>query len=108
MTPAQARAPFNQPCHYCGEKVTGIKLHRDHFIPKCQGGSNCLDNLVYACGSCNSTKGGRSFEKARTNLMLRLLGWPRFKPEHLAWLKSKGFDLSPLENGKLYFEESEQ
>lgn len=104
MTPAEYRMPFNQPCHYCGTVVTGTKLHRDHFIPRSQGGTDHPQNLVYACGPCNSTKGQRLFPEARTDLMFRRLGWPRFKPEQLEWLKSKGFDLSPLENGKLYFE----
>lgn len=96
------------PCHYCGILVSGRNLHRDHFKPRSKGGSDCARNLVYACGSCNSTKGHRLFAAARTDLMFRRLGWPRFKPEQLAWLKSKGFDLSPLENGKLHFEESKQ
>jgi 5-methylcytosine-specific restriction endonuclease McrA len=99
--------PPGRNCHYCGVHVSGRSLHRDHFKPKSKGGRDIARNLVYACGSCNSTKGPRLFEQARPALMLRRLGWPSFKPDQLEWLKSKGFDLSPLENGKLYFEEQE-
>lgn len=94
-------------CHYCGKLVRGRDLHRDHFRPRSKGGSNKPKNIVDACGPCNSTKGHKLFADARINLMFRRLGWPTFKPEQLAWLRSKGFDLSQLENGRLYFEEKE-
>ena len=41
-------------CCYCGEKV---KLSIDHLIPRILGGVDCSDNLVYACKTCNSSKG---------------------------------------------------
>lgn len=39
----------------CGNPATSI----DHTIPRCKGGSNDFDNLNSACGSCNSSKGGK-------------------------------------------------
>lgn len=40
-------------CYYCGAKV---KLTIDHIIPLSRGGSNWPENIVLACGSCNSKK----------------------------------------------------
>lgn len=41
-------------CSYCG--VEG-KLALDHLIPRFSGGQDTGDNLIYACRSCNSSKG---------------------------------------------------
>lgn len=45
-------------CAYCGR--VGQKLTVDHIISIFQGGSNDTWNLCLACGSCNSSKGGRT------------------------------------------------
>jgi len=45
-------------CHYCGGPADTV----DHVIPKSQGGSDDAGNLVAACTSCNSAKGGRAEE----------------------------------------------
>ena len=49
-------------CAYCGGRSGRMTI--DHVIPLCQGGSNGPHNLVPACGSCNSRKGGRTPEEA--------------------------------------------
>ena len=49
MTEAQA-------CCYCGSTDN---LCMDHLIPRMRGGPDSPDNLVTACRSCNSSKGGR-------------------------------------------------
>ncbi len=41
-------------CSYCGAKEA---LALDHIFPKKHGGKDVGDNLVYACRSCNSSKG---------------------------------------------------
>lgn len=57
-------------CHYCdallgwGHPSVTVP-HLDHVIPKCQGGSNGIDNRVLACGPCNTAKGGRTPEQWR-------------------------------------------
>lgn len=43
-------------CSYCGT-VTHLTL--DHLIPRLKGGSDEGDNLVWACKTCNSSKGGK-------------------------------------------------
>ena len=76
----------------------------DHFVPQKFGGTHSLDNLVPACGGCNSSKSDRAVEDARHGLLLKAIGWPRFSIEQLTWLRSQGFDLSAYDNGKLWFE----
>ena len=43
-------------CAYCGESGASAL---DHLIPKKAGGRDAGDNLVPACVSCNSSKGGK-------------------------------------------------
>lgn len=43
-----------QSCCYCGCKE---RLSADHPIPRKRGGPNKGDNLVWACRTCNSSKG---------------------------------------------------
>ena len=51
-------------CAYCGEAVEdGAKLTLDHLIPRVQGGSNQVSNLVTACHRCNSARGDRAVEE---------------------------------------------
>lgn len=56
-------------CRYCGSTD---RLTVDHVIPRVMGGSDCATNLVVACRSCNSSKGGRTPDQAG----MRLLGVP--------------------------------
>ena len=55
-----------QACYYCGSVH---KLCADHLIPKMRGGPDAPDNLIWACRTCNSSKGGRDM---------------------LAWMQAKG------------------
>ncbi len=41
-------------CSYCGSNK---KLELDHIFPQKLGGKDAGDNLIYACKSCNSSKG---------------------------------------------------
>ena len=45
-----------QACCYCACRE---QLSVDHLIPTKRGGANSGDNLVWACRSCNSSKGAR-------------------------------------------------
>jgi 5-methylcytosine-specific restriction endonuclease McrA len=47
---------IEKACEYCGAKE---QLSWDHLIPISKGGLDIADNLVLACGSCNSSKGNR-------------------------------------------------
>ena len=44
-------------CQYCGCGVNNSSATMDHVIPISRGGKTCWDNIVTACGPCNSRKG---------------------------------------------------
>jgi len=52
----RARMKSGRKCAYCG---SASSLSLDHLVPRSLGGSDSADNLVYACRSCNSSKGDR-------------------------------------------------
>lgn len=54
-------------CRYCGSSEVPTV---DHVIPRCQGGSDELHNLVVACRGCNSKKSGRTPEQAGMTLQM--------------------------------------
>lgn len=57
-------------CLYCRRKLTNttspFDLTLDHLVPRAQGGTHDIKNLVTACRSCNSRKGARSWLKWAT------------------------------------------
>lgn len=55
---AQVRMRADAACEYCGvtEINAGGELTIDHYQPQARGGSDSLDNLVYACHRCNQYK----------------------------------------------------
>lgn len=54
-------------CNYCGSEK---KLALDHIFPQKLGGTDVGDNLIYACRSCNSSKGKKD-----------LMEWMNYKGE---------------------------
>lgn len=46
---------FAHRCAYCKKRMKG-RLTQDHIIPLSKGGSHTINNIVPACGSCNSKK----------------------------------------------------
>lgn len=97
-------------CYYCGTEVgsvpfsTGRAACAEHKIPKSKGGSSLACNIVTACNVCNSIKGSSTVDEARYRLVQKLLGWPRFNPAQLEWLRIQGFDLSAYDGAELAFE----
>lgn len=55
-------------CVYCG---SDRKLSVDHVVPRCQGGSDDISNLVVACLPCNMRKGGRTPDQAGMSFCLK-------------------------------------
>ena len=49
------RAYFNNRCAYCGVNIPpeGRTGHIDHLIPRQNGGTNHISNLVLSCNICN-------------------------------------------------------
>jgi 5-methylcytosine-specific restriction endonuclease McrA len=52
---------FCGKCVYCGRN--DLPLTRDHKTPIARGGLDDFDNVIPACGPCNSSKGTRTFEE---------------------------------------------
>jgi 5-methylcytosine-specific restriction endonuclease McrA len=49
----EAKRYFNNKCAYCGKEKP---LTQDHFVPLSKGGEYTINNIVPACGKCNSSK----------------------------------------------------
>lgn len=58
-------------CQYCGQRFSAAELTLDHVVPRVQGGCNSWENLVCACLSCNTRKGGRTPREANMKLIRR-------------------------------------
>lgn len=56
-------------CLYCGTQLPRSQLTRDHVIPLSRGGDDLWENVVTACGSCNSRKANRTPAEARMPLL---------------------------------------
>tara|TARA_R100000655_G_scaffold109140_1_gene162831 strand:+ start:3982 stop:4374 length:393 start_codon:yes stop_codon:yes gene_type:complete len=56
-------------CFYCGKETENLCI--DHFIPKSNGGSDHISNLMNSCRSCNSAKSNRSLEEFRYSMMCK-------------------------------------
>jgi len=53
---------FGRKCAYCGRSAKdGETLHQDHFHPLAKNGELSVENVIPACGSCNSSKGKKLF-----------------------------------------------
>ena len=50
-----------QKCSYCG---SSSNLALDHIFPQKFGGKDAGDNLIYACRSCNSSKGKKGLDES--------------------------------------------
>ncbi len=56
-------------CAYCGHRLPGSQLTRDHVMPVSRGGRDVWMNVVAACRPCNQRKSGRTPEQARMALL---------------------------------------
>lgn len=56
-------------CLYCGKHFADHQLTRDHVVPLSRGGADRWSNVVSACRSCNTRKGGRTPEQATMPLL---------------------------------------
>lgn len=61
-------------CQMCG---TEERLSVDHIVPRHLGGDDNLSNLQVLCISCNSSKGGRFFDRAKTPPTLPVSFYPK-------------------------------
>ena len=51
-----------QICHYCEKPFpSGKGLQAEHMLPISRGGPNKGENILFACQSCNGSKGNKDF-----------------------------------------------
>ena len=62
-------------CSYCNDPLCGV-ADLEHLIPRSRGGQHTLENLVWACPSCNGSKKDKTEEEFRREL--------RARPKHYA------------------------
>lgn len=68
-----AKAQLTNKCCYCDRKFSKTIIRSvEHIIPRSFGGSNDLNNLIYACKECNSLRQNMSFLDFR-NMIKSLL-----------------------------------
>lgn len=53
-------------CQYCNKQLTRDTVTLDHVVPQCKGGRTTWENIVTACGPCNSRKGDSLTPKPKT------------------------------------------
>jgi 5-methylcytosine-specific restriction endonuclease McrA len=66
-------AKWEHRCTYCA--ATKVPLEIDHAVPRSQGGSDRVANLVIACHNCNQAKGNQALEdflRDRPEVLARL------------------------------------
>jgi len=99
---ARIAAKTDWHCWYCGREVRrygiGVShaetLHLEHSTPRSDGGDNSDDNLVPACGTCNTSKQTKDVERYRFSCMLKDLGIVEFSDAQIdALVTILGFDL---------------
>lgn len=56
-------------CMYCGEKMSGRWLTRDHVRPISRGGGDRWENVVASCQACNQKKDNKLPEEAGMKLL---------------------------------------
>lgn len=56
-------------CQYCGRSFPVSQLSIDHVIPRSRGGRTSWANVVSACLTCNTRKGGRTPQEAQMSLI---------------------------------------
>lgn len=53
-------------CVNCGQ--TGVELHVHHIVPRAEGGTNDLDNLVTFCAKCHSFQDSKGHQLIDTTV----------------------------------------
>lgn len=56
-------------CQYCNRRFASQRLSLDHVMPRSRGGPDTWENVVCACLTCNTRKGGRTPAEAGMRLI---------------------------------------
>lgn len=63
---------FDHRCAYCQTNEHPLTI--DHLLPLSRGGAHTKSNIVPACKSCNSSKGGKTLLEFATLVPIRMRG----------------------------------
>lgn len=112
---------YNMRCAYCGYKIIPggeqddpFSATVDHVLPKANGGSDSLDNLLPSCFACNHAKDNMGLNEFR-NALLTGKSNIRSKDHEIAELKATRYMIpygkyvgieSYMWGGKFYFEKN--
>lgn len=86
-----------QRCEFCRmhQSLQGATFHLEHVLPKSRGGITTLENLAWACPSCNLHKASRVTLIVPGTAEVVPLFNPRINlwPEHFRWNR---YEIEPL------------
>jgi hypothetical protein len=90
----QVRHRAHCACEFCGvsEIDTGGLLTIDHFQPRSKGGTDDVENLIYACAPCNQYKNDYWASEAADQPLWN----PRQDPAHQHFVELDDGQLTPL------------
>lgn len=87
---AAVRARAFERCEYCGmsQSLQGATFHVEHILPRTCGGMTTMENLAFACPSCNLHKSDRSHGVDPENGQTTALFHPRKSvwEDHFRWV----------------------
>lgn len=78
-------------CAYCGRDLrlaSPEEVTLDHLVPRVAGGKNDSQNLVTACGQCNSSRGAKPWTDYATGGARDRIQTLRFSPINLPLAKA--------------------
>jgi len=77
----RVRTRAKERCEYClmHEWLQGATFHLEHIVPESHGGTKTLENLAWACPSCNLRKSDRSEGTDPTTGLTAVLYNPRWE-----------------------------
>ena len=88
LTPTNLWKRDKYTCQYCGRHRSEFKalekLTRDHVVPSARGGTDCWENVVASCSTCNNKKA----DKLLTETTLRLTRKPYTPTIFEIWSKA--------------------
>lgn len=72
-------------CFYCKKKLKKSTRTIDHLFPRALGGISIPDNLMPACGKCNSKKGDKTLSQFLHSLELNKKELSKFNADLRKW-----------------------
>lgn len=89
-------------CQYCGRQTPSVILQIDHIVPRSQGGSDEINNLVTSCTDCNLGKSNVPLWKKRgVDDRIKEIELLRERQEQIEWYEQVKRQLKEKEDASL-------